>query len=116
MPSARPRRLTRHAVAALAAGAAGLVALGGCGGETDIDRATFRAELQERTQRPEAVVECLTERIYDEFEQGDVNRIYRAASEAEFTDTEREQLRVINEECLAEDPTAPTAPVTTEGG
>lgn len=115
MPTARPRRLNRRVLAAVAAGAAGIALLGGCGGETDIDQATFQSELQERTQRPEGVAQCLTERIYAEFDQGDVNRIYRAASEAEFTDDEREKLRVINEACLAKDATAPTAPVTTEG-
>jgi hypothetical protein len=74
----------------------------GCGGGGDISRDTFSSDLRERTTVPEDVASCLTERIYDQFDQGEVNEIYRAASEDELEDDTRETLSDINEACFTE--------------
>jgi hypothetical protein len=104
-----------------------------CGGASDIDQETFQADLLERVNTPAAeagepeplpedVAACITERVYAEYDQGEVNRIYRAATQTELDQDMRDQLTLINQDCYEEfGPAVPeegdgSAPTTTETG
>ena len=78
------------------------LALGACAEAEDVSKTEFRADLQERTGVSEAVATCLTDAIYDEYDQDEVNRIYRAATEDELGNERRDELVAINDRCLAE--------------
>lgn len=71
-----------------------------CGGDEDVARTRFSSDLRARTTVPEEVADCLTEAIYDEFDQPEINRIYRAASEDELTDETRQALDGFNRTCF----------------
>jgi hypothetical protein len=107
-----PRSLTRLFFAA-----ATVVALGaaGCGGAEDVERSDFESDLRERTTVPQSVSECLTERIYDEFDQGEVNRIYRAATETELDADTKETLAGFNRACFEAEAEAEAAPADAGG-
>jgi len=99
VPRVRPHRpLARLAGAALIALA--LVAAG-CGGDEDVSRKTFADDFRERTTLPKRDATCITDAIYDEFGQAEINKIYRAGSEDELADDTREKLDEINQTCLA---------------
>lgn len=100
MPAARSLRpATRLAVATVAVVA---LALGtaGCGGNEDVDRADFQEKLIERTTIPEDVATCITDRVYEQFDQGEINDIVVAATVEELQGAEGE-LEAINQECQA---------------
>jgi hypothetical protein len=101
-PALRP---LARAAAPLALVAGALLATG-CGGSDDVSPSTFRDDLQERTTIPEPVAECITDAVYDQFEQGDVNDIYRAPSDAELRDQLGEdafaELNEINQTCFTD--------------
>lgn len=101
MPSSRPTptlaRLVLPAVAVVAL-ALGVAA---CGGDEDIERSDFQEKLIERTTIPEPVAACITDRVYDEFDQEAINRIVVAATVEELRGAD-EELAVINEECFEE--------------
>ena len=86
--------------AALALVLAGAVVLGGCASDEDIDQARFATDLQKRTDITDDQANCLTEKIYAEFDQGEVNRIYHAATEAEVGGDTLETLDGFNAECI----------------
>ena len=50
---------------------------------------------------PESVATCLTDRIFEDYDQAEVNRIYRAATEDELGTERRDELDVLNQECFA---------------
>lgn len=103
-----PRSLTRLLLVTATVVA---VSAAGCGGAEDVARSDFESDLRERTTVPQSVSECLTERIYDEFDQGEVNRIYRAATETELDADTKETLAGFNRECFeAEAAATPTDP------
>jgi hypothetical protein len=110
-PALRP---LARAAAPLALAVGALLATG-CGGADDVSRDTFRSDLQERTTIPEPVAECITDAVYDEFEQADVNDIYRAPNDAELRDAIGEDafasLNDINQTCFTEQ-----ADAAAEGG
>ena len=118
MPRVRPPRpLARLAGAALIALA--LVAAG-CGGDEDVAKDTFAKDFRERTTLPKTFSTCIADAVYDEFDQSEINKIYRAGSEDELTDATREALDEINQACMAETGEGPTtttaeATPTTEG-
>lgn len=85
----------RRAVAALAA--AGLV-LAACGSD-DVSESKFRDELVERTALTEAQAECVTDKVYDEFDQGQINDIYTADTEEEAGEDEAARFTEIVSEC-----------------
>ena len=89
----------RPLAAALAVVAA--LALGACSDDGDVTKAQFQADLQERTEVPESVATCLTDRIFEDYDQAEVNRIYRAATEDELGTERRDELDVLNQECFA---------------
>ncbi len=103
LPPVRPTRLLIAVVAAAS------LALAACGGAEDVDQATFSEELQERTNAeqpedepivPAAVADCLAEKVFAEFDQSEVNRIYRAATPTELEDDVRATLTTFNQECF----------------
>lgn len=110
-PALRPiaRSLVPLAVAAVLVGA-------GCGGEDDVSRDTFRDDLEERTQIPAEVADCITDGVFDEFDAGQINDIHVAPSDAELRDDLGEDdfatLNGINEQCWTE---APETATTSEG-
>lgn len=112
MPPARPTRsLARLAVAGLAA----LALVGaGCAGDEDVAREDFEDRLYDRMdeQITEAQATCLTDRIYDEFDQDQINTIVWAATEDELSASTQETLRAINEECVG-DASLPSSTTTT---
>lgn len=84
-----------------------------CGGASDVDQETFQADLLERVNSPAAeagepeplpedVAACITERVYAEYDQGEVNRIYRAATQTELDEDVRASLNAINKDCFEE--------------
>jgi hypothetical protein len=81
-------------VVALAAGAVG------CSGDEDVVRADFEEKLVERTKIPDEAAACITERVYAEFDQDQINRIVQAATVNELPDGTEAALEVINRECL----------------
>ena len=105
-----------------------------CGGASDVDQETFQADLLERVNSPAAeadqpeplpedVAGCITERVYAEYDQGEVNRIYRAATPTELDEDVRDQLTLINQGCyeefgppVAEEGDGDTPTSTTEAG
>ncbi len=101
-PALRP--LARAAAPLVLAVGALLVA--GCGGPDDVDRSTFQDDLEERTTIPTPVAECITDAVYDEFDQGDVNDIYQAPTDDELRDQLGEDafasLNDINQTCFTE--------------
>ena len=104
MPPALRPLVRAAAPLALAVGA---LLVTGCGGSDDVSRTTFQEDLEERTTVPAPVAECITDAVYDEFDQADVNDIYRAPSEAELRDTIGEEsfatLNDINQTCSSDD-------------
>lgn len=101
-PALRP--LARAAAPLVLAVGALLVA--GCGGADDVDRSTFQDDLEERTTIPAPVAECITDAVYDEFDQADVNDIYRAPTDDELRDELGEDafsnLNEINQTCFTD--------------
>lgn len=115
--SVRRLRLVPSAVALLVVGAVGL---GACASDEDIDQAKFAADLRSRTGITEEQADCLVEKIYGEFDQSEVNRIYHAATEAEVGGETLEVLDGFNAECITAAPADEgeddgEAPATTGG-
>lgn len=54
------------------------VALGACSSD-DVNRETFTSELRDKANLDGDVASCITERLYDELDQGDINDLYEAA-------------------------------------
>ncbi|QYG93870.1 hypothetical protein HC251_16490 [Iamia sp. SCSIO 61187] len=94
-----PRLVSPRPLAAALAVVAAL-ALGACGEDGDVSKAQFQADLVERTEVPEDVAACLTDRIFEDYDQAEVNRIYRAATEDELGNERRDELDTLNQECF----------------
>lgn len=107
------------------AGALVLV-LVGCGGDEDITASTFQEDLLARVNptdedadevMPEAVAECFTDKVFDEFDQAEINRIYHAADEDELGNETRDTLQAFNQQCYVEEGDAGSeSTTTTEAG
>lgn len=103
------------------------LALGACSQDEDVSRDTFREHLIERTTTDddeptisEEAAACMTDAIFEDYDQPEINRIYRAATEDELGNERRDELIVINQRCLAEHPLADadadtSTTTTTEG-
>lgn len=93
------RRLSssRSLVAAFAVVVA--LAVGACGQDEDVTQEQFQADLEERTGVSEDIAACLTQEIFDRYDQAEVNRIYRAATEDELGNERRDELAAINQGC-----------------
>jgi hypothetical protein len=85
------------------------LALGACAKDEDVTKADFKADLIERTKDSDDepvlsddVATCLTDAIFDEYDQAEINRIYRAATEDELGNERRDELVAINERCFAD--------------
>lgn len=97
MPTPHPSRSTVRRGVILAS----LVALtAACGGGQDVARDRFSSDLRARTTIPQDVADCLTDAIYEEFDQTEINQIYRAATEDELEDSTRETLDGFNRTCF----------------
>lgn len=101
MPTARPTRAAVRLIASVVA--SGALALGAtaCSGDDSIERSEFQEKLIERTTIPQPVAECITDRVYAEFEPDEISRIVVAATIEELRDN-RDDLVAINEACWAE--------------
>jgi len=97
-----PRSCSSRLTARLAFVVASLLALGitACGGGEDVAQDRFASDLRERTTIPKGVAECLTDKVYEEFDQTEINRIYQAATEDELEDATRETLDGFNRTCF----------------
>jgi hypothetical protein len=98
-----PRLLSPRPLAAVAAVVLAL-ALGACGQDEDVTAERFQADLVERTDITEEAAACLTDAIFEEYDQAEVNRIYRAATEDELGNERRDELVEINDRCLTDNP------------
>lgn len=85
------------------------LAFGACAGSEDVTREQFEADLLERTQdgegEPQLTEEqaaCLSDAVFEDYDQAEINRIYRAATEDELGNERRDELAAINERCLGE--------------
>jgi hypothetical protein len=96
-----PRLLSPRPLAAVAAVVLAL-ALGACGQDEDVTAERFQADLVERTDITEDAAACLTDAIFEEYDQAEVNRIYRAATEDELGNERRDELVAINDRCQLE--------------
>jgi len=97
----------RSLVAALAVVVA--LAAGACAPDDDVSKDTFQTDLLERSKNgdgdptlTEDQAACLTDGIFEAYDQAEVNRIYRAATEDELGNERRDELDVINRGCLGE--------------
>ncbi len=109
MPRPLSRPPHRAAARALAAAVVLVLVLVGCGGDEDVSAEQFQEDLLERVNpsdddaeqvMPESVAACFTEKIYDEFDQQEINRIYHAADEDELGNATRDTLNQFNQECF----------------
>lgn len=86
----------RRAVAALAAAALFLAA---CGSD-DVSESQFRDELVDQANLTEDQAECVTDKVFDEFDQGQINDIYTADTEEEAGEEEAARFTEIVGECV----------------
>lgn len=108
--SSRPLIVVFAVVALLTAGA--------CSEDEDVTRDQFQADLEERADIDEDVAACVTTAIFEDYDQAEVNRIYRAATEDELGTERRDELTAVNQECFAAagiEPGTTESPTTTEG-
>jgi hypothetical protein len=111
--SSRPLVAALAVVVALAAGA--------CASDDDVSQEKFQADLQERTEIPDGVAACIADAVFADYDQAEINRIYRAATEDELGNDRRDELAAINERCFGEADTGEDASAdegsttTTEG-
>jgi len=80
--------------------------------ETDVSRERFRDDFQARANaglgkdEPEnvtdEVADCFTDAVFRDFEQPDINEIYRALDEDDLGEDRRDQLFEINQRCFTE--------------
>ncbi|HMJ75845.1 MAG TPA: hypothetical protein VK507_07725, partial [Iamia sp.] len=70
-----------------------VVALGlaACGGGTDVSKEDLSSELQEGGDLSEAEASCVTDRVFDELEQDQINELY-TADDDDALDAETAQL------------------------
>jgi hypothetical protein len=85
------------------------LAAGACAPDDDVSKDTFRADLLERSKDDdgkrtltEDQAACLTDGIFEDYDQAEINRIYRAATEDELGSERRDELDKINKGCLPE--------------
>lgn len=102
-----PRRPRPASLVLAVATAILLLGASACGGTDEVTPEQFQAELLERTNPeegdpivPESVAACLTDKIFDEFDQEEVDRIYRAATQTELDEDVRATLNRFNGECF----------------
>lgn len=110
----------------LAAGVAVVVALalGACSQDEDVTKERFRSDLIERTTTDDEptisddAAACITDAVFDAYDQHEINRIYTAATEDELGNERRDELVAINDRCLSENPLdggSDESTTTTEG-
>ena len=98
-----PRLLSPRPLAAVAVVVVAL-ALGACSQDEDVSKEQFLEDFQERTEQSEEVSSCITDAIFDDYDQPEINRIYRAATEDELGNERRDELVAINDRCGLENP------------
>ncbi len=106
-----PRLLSPRPLAAVVAVVVAL-AMGACTQDEDVTQERFESDLIERTRDAdddptitEDEAACITEAVFDSYDQSEINRIYRAATEDELGNERRDELVAINDRCLAQDAT-----------
>lgn len=67
----------RRLAVGLAVPAVLALGLGACGSD-DVSKDKFTSELQDKANLTEAQATCVTDRIYDELDQDQINEIYEA--------------------------------------
>jgi hypothetical protein len=86
------------------------LALGACSQDEDVTKERFRSDLVERTTTDDEptisddAAACITDAVFDAYDQHEINRIYTAAAEDELGNERRDELVEINDRCLAEHP------------
>ena len=86
------------------------LALGACSQDDDVTKERFRADLIERTTTDDEptisddAASCITDAVFDDYDQHEINRIYTAATEDELGNERRDELVEINDRCLSEHP------------
>jgi len=86
--------------AATAAAASLALVLAACGSD-DVSESQFREDLVEEASLTEDQAACVTDKVYDEFDQGQINDIYTADTEEEAGDEEAARFTEIVTECVA---------------
>jgi hypothetical protein len=98
MKTSALRRLAVGVVAP-AALALGLVACGG----GDVSKDKFTSELEDKAQLTEAQATCVTDRLYDELDQDQINDIYEADTLEDADSEAFDVLTTATTECLTEE-------------
>ncbi|HEV7722426.1 MAG TPA: hypothetical protein VGO60_14130 [Iamia sp.] len=84
----------------LAAPAALALGLAACGGDGDVSKEDLSSELQEGGDLSEAEATCVTDRVFDELDQDQINELYTSNDDDEALDAETSQLfTTIGVEC-----------------
>lgn len=55
-------------------------------GSSDVSKSKFKSELVDKSGLTEAQATCVTDKIYEEFDQGEINDLYSADTEADLPD------------------------------
>ena len=97
-----PRLVSPRSLVAVLAVVVALAA-GACASDGDVSKEQFQADLQTRTDIADGPAACITEAIFHDYDQHEINRIYRAATEDELGNERRDELVAINERCFSSD-------------
>lgn len=87
--------------------------LGACSQDEDVTKERFESDFRARTGQSKEVSACITDAIFDDYDQPEINRIYRAATEDELGNERRDELVAINDRCGVENPADDTSDETT---
>ncbi len=97
--------MTNPALRRLAVGlvAPAVLALGlaACGSD-DVSKDKFTSELEDKSGLTEEQASCVADRLYEEFDQSEINDLYSADTEDEAPEGGLEAITTATEECLAE--------------
>lgn len=93
--------LRRLAVGVVAPAALAL-GLAACGSD-DVSKDKFTSELEDKAGLSEAQATCVTDRIYDELDQDDINEIYEADTIEDADEAAVETFTTAATECATEE-------------
>lgn len=93
---------TPRVVLGFVASAALAIGLSACGG-SDVSKDKFTSELQDKASLTEDQATCVTDKIYDELDQGEINDLYEADDESELSGDAGEVFSTAVTDCVSAD-------------
>ena len=96
--------MTSPALRRLAVGlvAPAVLALGlaACGSD-DVSKEKFSSELEDKSQLTGEQADCVVDRLFEEFDQSEINDLYSADTEDEAPEGGLEAITTATEECIS---------------